>query len=68
MIGYFDDWRKGMEQFGNANAIIEPPGSWSKGTPFDWNSWNSMELKVNYEGVIDVSDFIKNQLKSKSFN
>lgn len=67
-VGYFDDWRRGLEQFGNANAIIAPPRSWDKGTPFGWNSWSGMETHVNYEGVIDVSDFIKNELKPKGFD
>jgi len=67
-VGYFDDWRKGMEQYGNANAIVAPPRHWDKGTPFGWNSWSGMEKQVNYEGVIDVSDFIKNELKPKGFD
>ncbi|MBK5719610.1 VCBS repeat-containing protein [Dysgonomonas sp. Marseille-P4677] len=68
MIGYFEDWRKGLEQFGEANAIIAPPRKWEKGTPFGWNSWAGMETNVNYEGVTDISDFIKEQLKPKSFD
>ncbi|NDV93953.1 hypothetical protein D0T84_03345 [Dysgonomonas sp. 521] len=66
-FGMFKDWRRGMEAFGEANAVVAPPRKWNSGTPFGWNSWGAMAEKVNYEGAVDVSDFIKNELQSKSF-
>ncbi|MFR0679204.1 FG-GAP-like repeat-containing protein [Dysgonomonas mossii] len=68
LFGYFDDWRKGMDEYASANAIIAPPRKWEKGVPFGWNSWSAMAGNVNYEGATDVSDFIKEQLKPKSFD
>lgn len=68
LVGYFEDWRRGMETYGEANATITTPRKWEKGTPFGWNSWGAMETKVNFEGVKDVSDFIKNSLKPKTFD
>lgn len=67
LIGFFDDWRKGLEQFGEVNAIIAPPRQWNTGTPFGWNSWAAMATKVNYEGAVDVADFIKRELQPNSF-
>ena len=66
-VGYFNDWRKGMEKFGEMNATITPPRQWNSGTPFGWNSWAAMATKVNYEGAVDVADFIKLELQSNSF-
>lgn len=66
-IGYFNDWRKGMEEFGEMNAIIAPPRQWNLGTPFGWNSWAAMATKVNYQGAVDVADFIKQELQPNSF-
>lgn len=66
-VGLFEDWRRGMEEYGTVNAIIAPPRTWTKGTPFGWNSWGGMETKVNYDGVVDVSDFLKNELQSRNF-
>ena len=68
LFGYFEDWRRGMEQYADANATIAPPRKWEKDTPFGWNSWSGMETHVNYEGVTDISDFIKNQLGPKGFD
>jgi alpha-galactosidase len=66
-FGFFSDWRKGLETFGEANALVTPPRKWNGGTPFGWNSWAAMAEKVNYEGAIDVSDFFKNELQPNSF-
>ena len=64
-VGFFNDWRSGMEKFGETNAAIIPKREWTKGTPFGWNSWGGMEKKVNYEGVISASDFVKEHLQGK---
>lgn len=67
LVGFFNDWRKGMELFGEVNAAIAPPRQWEAGTPFGWNSWAAMAEKVNFEGAVDVSDFIKKELQPDGF-
>lgn len=67
LMGFFSDWRRGMECFGEVNAAIAPPRRWNTGTPFGWNSWGAMAEKVNYEGAVDVADFIKTDLQPNSF-
>lgn len=67
MLGLFDDWREGLEEYGAANALIAPPRKWKAGTPFGWNSWAAMAEKVNYEGAVDVADFIKKDLQPNNF-
>ena len=63
----FDDWREGLEAYGEANALIAPPRKWSKGNIFGWNSWGAMAEKLNYEGVLDVSDYISTNLQPNNF-
>lgn len=65
MVGLFDDWRTGMETFGDVNACIAPKREWNKATPFGWNSWGGMERNINYDGIISVSDFIKENIQGK---
>lgn len=67
LFGMFDDWRRGLEKYGEVNARIAPPRKWNSGTPFGWNSWAAMAGDVNYEGTVEVSDFIKNELEPYSF-
>ena len=58
MVGYYDDWRRGMEAFAHANTVIAPPAPWDGGDPFGWSSWGAMQTRVNYQGCIDVADFL----------
>lgn len=62
MIGVYDDWRDGLEAYGDANAIRAPKRSWDGGTIFAWQSWGGMAEHLNYEGAVDVSDFFSQQL------
>lgn len=65
MVGMFDDWRTGMETYGDINAAIAPKREWNGPAPFGWNSWGGMERNVNYDGVISVSEFIKDNIQGK---
>ncbi|GAA4307185.1 alpha-galactosidase [Mucilaginibacter gynuensis] len=65
-VGYFADWRTGLETFGKANRIAEPPVvfNWTKPTPVGWNSWGVMQEHLNYEKVTKVADFFADSLKN----
>jgi alpha-galactosidase len=67
LVGFFNDWRNGMDQYGAANALIAPPRGWKQGTPFGWNSWGGMSTNVNYDGVMNVADYFKNTLQTNDF-
>lgn len=66
MVGLFDDWRTGMETYGEINNIYAPKRPWNGPTPFGWNSWGGMATNVNYEGVLSVSDFVKENFQGKN--
>lgn len=68
-VGYFDDWRMGMEAYGHANTLIVPARTtWTKGTPFGWNSWGALQEKITYNSINEVSEFYKNELYDKGFH
>jgi len=67
LIGYFDDWRKGLEEYADANAVVAPPKAWGKAVPFGWNSWGVLQFKLTYDKAIEVSDFFKNNLQNNHF-
>ncbi|OJU47142.1 MAG: alpha-galactosidase [Bacteroidales bacterium 45-6] len=66
-VGYFNDWRAGLETFADANAAITPPRAWTKAVPFGWNSWGVLQFKLNYPKAIEVSDFFKDNLQNNHF-
>lgn len=65
MVGYFDDWRDGMEAYGKANRIADAPyvANWTKATPVGWNSWGVLQDKLTYEKALKVVDFVADSLK-----
>jgi alpha-galactosidase len=67
MVGYFADWRRGMETYGDINAQIHPPLAWSGGVPFGWNSWSAYLEKIDKQKYLAVADFIHSQLEPRGF-
>lgn len=63
-IGYFDDWRTGMENYAKVGRILEPPyiKSWRHATPIGWNSWGVIKEHLSYEQAIGVADFFDQQM------
>ncbi len=66
-IGYFNDWRTGLETFADANAAITPQRAWNKAVPFGWNSWGVLQFRLNFQKAMEVSDFFKNNLQNNHF-
>lgn len=66
MIGYFGDWRNGMEEYGKLNKIAQPQFvfKWDKPTPFGWNSWGVIQDKLTFQHTKAVVDFFANDLKT----
>ncbi|MCR2805784.1 carbohydrate-binding protein [Paenibacillus soyae] len=71
MIGYYDDYRDGLEGYGEANAAVAPPLAFGKGVPsgvpVGWNSWGAYESSLSYDKVVAVSDFFEEHIQ-KTFN
>ena len=67
MLGYFSDWRKGMENYADLNEQLAPKLPWSKGKPFGWNSWGAIQTKLSYTNASEVSVFFANYLQNNNF-
>jgi alpha-galactosidase len=66
-VGFFPDWRDGLEAYGRANAQIDPPMAWTGDAPFGWNSWAAYKETVSSAGYLAASDFIKATLQPGGF-
>ena len=66
-VGVYDDWREGMESFGDQCATFAPKLPSMGGRPFGWNSWGALATKVTFQKAVEVSDFIHDNLQSHSF-
>ncbi|WP_276482712.1 alpha-galactosidase [Paraflavitalea pollutisoli] len=64
-VGYYEDWRDGMEEYAAVNRKLEPPviTTWNKATPMGWNSWGVMQTKLTLDKAKAVVDFFADSLK-----
>lgn len=75
MVGYYTDWRDGMEEFAGENTSVVPklatPSGDNGGIPFGWKtkarSHGFPDEKMTYNDLADVSDFISDNLQNNSF-
>ena len=68
LVGVFEDWREGLETLGSEIAKRGKTREWKRGRPIGWNSWAAMEKRVNYLGVLSVSDYLAEVLKPAGFD
>lgn len=67
-VGYFDDWRTGMETFGEVNAIVAPKLAWDGHVPFGWNSWGAIQTKLSYQNATEVSEYVSTSLQPNNYS
>lgn len=67
LLGFFEDWTNGMDEYAKANAIIAPPKTWNKAVPFGWNSWGVLQFNLTYRKALEVSDYFANNLQNNHF-
>ncbi|TFF39334.1 alpha-galactosidase [Mucilaginibacter psychrotolerans] len=63
-VGGFADWRIGMEAYGKANRIAEPPFifNWTKPTPVGWNSWGVIQEHISFDKTVKVANFFADSI------
>ena len=67
-IGYYNDWREGMETYADANAIVAPKLPWDQGVPFGWNSWGAIQTNLSKKNATEVADYFKDTLVPGGFS
>lgn len=69
MLGWFEDWRTGMETYGEANTVLCPKYEWTEDESlFGWQSWGGMEWGLNYNSAMSLLDFFEKELKPVGFH
>jgi len=57
MVGWFEDWRTGLETYGRFAQHSRVISRWTGATPFGWNSWGAMQDKLTLPKAKAVVDF-----------
>lgn len=68
LIGFFADWRDGMEQFADlCTEIATRTYDWEYGTPVGWQSWGVLAEKNSYQANVEIRDYYNEVLKPAGF-
>ncbi len=67
-VGLYDDWREGLNDYGDANTKVMPKAPWEGGNPIGWSSWGVQQNYINYQGVLESAQFIKDNLYDLGFH
>lgn len=67
LLGFFDDWRDGLETYARVNAAFAPRRKWNGAVPFGWNSWGVLQFDLTYPKALEVSDFFRDRLQNRHF-
>jgi alpha-galactosidase len=66
-VGFYDDWRDGLEAFAKTNAAITPPLIWHHPIPFGWMTYAADAMHLDYSNVMGAADFIDKNLAPHGF-
>ncbi len=66
-LGFYEDYRDGLEAYGKANGVMAPPLKWDHGVPVGWNSWAAVATEIDYRVYTGASDFVKESLETQGF-
>jgi hypothetical protein len=64
MVGYYSDWRNGMEAFANANAQNAPMMTWNKPAPVGWSSWGKVQTGIVLGTALEDASYFHQKLPS----
>ncbi len=67
-LGYFDDYRDGLETFGKVYAVGEPKLEWSGDVPIGFNTWYAYYTYPTADALLPLTDYFADHLKSLGYN
>ncbi|MCM3631217.1 discoidin domain-containing protein [Paenibacillus glycanilyticus] len=67
-LGYFADYRDGLETFGQAYAVGEPKLDWSGDVPIGFNTWYAYYAYGSADAMLPMTDYYYSHLKSLGYN
>lgn len=62
LVGYYSDWRDGMEDFADVSAQIAPRHNWDGPAPMGWGSLGSYDANISYTSATESADYFHTKL------
>lgn len=66
-VGWFADWRKGLETYADANTRVVPAKVWKGVKPVGWNSWGAFHTNMTFDDAMSASDYVKTKLQDHNY-
>lgn len=64
LVGWYDSWQNGMNEFAEVNLQFQPKRkSVTSHVPIGWNSWGSVQSDLDFETAVGISDYVKENLQ-----
>ena len=62
MVGFYSDWRNGLEAYANANAQVVPMLSWNNPAPMGWSSWGHVQTAMSETTAVADANYFHQKL------
>ena len=62
MVGFYSDWRNGLEAYANANAQVAPMLTWTKPAPMGWSSWGHVQTGMVLGTALEDASYFHQKL------
>jgi len=62
MVGFYSDWRDGLEQYATINAQYAPKLAWTKPAPIGWSSWGHVQQQEVVGTVLEDATYMHTEL------
>lgn len=63
-LGYYTDYRIGLEEYGSKYAVGEAPMIWNGDVPIGYNNWYALRAKDPLTTMYNIVDYVDKNLKS----
>ncbi len=67
-LGYYTDYRTGMEEYGAKYAVGEAPMAWSGAMPVGFNNYYSLRCADTLDEMKNIVDYIYNNMRGVGYN
>jgi hypothetical protein len=66
MVGFYTDWRNGLEQYATINAQYAPKLAWTGKEPTGWSSWGHVQQQIVVGTALQDATYMHTDLPSLS--
>ncbi len=67
-LGWFNDWREGLESYGELSGRVYSPIRWPHAAPVGWSSWGAYHTTMRYQDAVAGAEYMQTVLRPAGFH